>query len=101
LTTNDEKRYGVPKDMFTSYKSIIDFIYGHEPTRVVKLTSSIISNLKNRDSIARAIPRTPENESFVDYIKTKIKTFNSDMFFREFSSEVVRSRKKERQSGTN
>lgn len=96
LATDVDKRYGIPKDMFTSYKSMIDFIYGHEPARVVKLNSSIISNLKNRDSIARAIPRTSENESFVEYIKSTIKTFNSDLFFREYSPEVIRSRKKER-----
>lgn len=93
LSEVDSNRYGVPKGLFESYRSLIDFIHFHEPTREVKLTLSSISKLKGRNTIARAVPRTPENESFINYVKTNISTFESDRFFREFSSEAVRARK--------
>jgi hypothetical protein len=82
--------------MFTSYNSIIDFVYGCEEANVVKLTLSSISHLKHRKTISRAVPRTKENEIFIDYVKTKIKTFNSDLIFREFSEEVIRARKRDK-----
>jgi len=79
--------------MFCSYKELIEFIYNYEPAREVKLTPSSISHLKNRNSIARAVPRTVENECFIEYVKQHIKSFDSDRFFRELSSEAIRNRK--------
>ena len=35
--------YGIPKDYFSNYDSIIKFIHGHEPAKVVKWTKSSIS----------------------------------------------------------
>lgn len=89
----DKNRYGIPKGMFCSYKELIEFIYNYEPAREVKLTPSSISHLKNRNSIARAVPRTVENESFIEYVKQHIKSFDNDRFFRELSSEAIRNRK--------
>lgn len=86
ICLKDPERYGIPKDMFTTYKSLIDFIYGFEPARMVKLSLSGISHLKNRNTISRAVPRNDENEAFVIYVKQFINTFNDDLFFRELSS---------------
>lgn len=97
LSKSDSVRYGIPVDLFDSYNSLIEFIYGYEEARIVKLTPSSISNLKDRKTIARAVPRTRETELFIEYIKTKINTFNSDLFFREFSDEVIKARKKTKQ----
>jgi hypothetical protein len=93
FSENGLNRYGIPNGMFNTYKDLIEFIYNYEPAREVKLTPSSISRLKNRNSISRAVPRTVENESFIDYVKQHIKSFDSDRFFRELSNEMVRSRK--------
>lgn len=87
-------RYGVPSKAFDSYKSIIDFVHGFELARQVKLSVKNISNLKNRNTIMRAVPRTLENELFVDYVKKHFDTFDSDRFFRELSPELVRNKKR-------
>ena len=94
LCNVESMRYGIPINMFPTYKSLIDFIYSHEPARVVKLTSSCISHLKNRNTITRAVPRTKENELFITHVMKTIKTFDSELFFRELSEEA-RKRKKE------
>lgn len=98
---NEPVRYGLPKDMFPTYKSLIDFIYEYKPAQEVKLTPKRISDLKNRNTITRAVPRTVENESFIKYVKNSIKTFNEELFFRELSSEVIRNRLKEKKESKN
>ena len=87
------KRYGIPKDMFKSYKSIIEFIHGYGPAKEVRITLSSISHLKSRNSISRAVPRNKENEGFIEYVQNKIVTFNSDLFFRELSDESIKNLK--------
>lgn len=94
LASDPRYRYGIPMNYFRSYKSIIDFVYGHQLARQdVKLSRQSISNLKNRVTITRAVPRTPENESFVEYIKKHIETFDSDGFFRELTIDAIKARK--------
>jgi len=87
ITTNDNKRYGIPKNSFKTYNQLIEYIYQYKPAHEVKLTDKNISHLKRRDSIARAIPRTVENELFVNYVKERFKDFDSDLFFREFRAD--------------
>lgn len=99
LSENELKRYGIPIGFFKNYKSIIDFIYGHEPSREVKLSVNNISKLKGRVTISRAVPRTIENESFVEYVKTHINTFNTDRFFREYSEAFIKERHKLKKEG--
>jgi hypothetical protein len=94
LSTIDQNRYGIPKDLFSSYQSIIDFVYKHEPATEVKLSLSNIAQLKRRQTISRAVPRTKENEAFIEYVKDKINTFDSDRFFREYSTEMIKERRK-------
>jgi hypothetical protein len=83
LSDDITKRYGIPKGLFKDYQSIINFIYEHEPAQEVKLSKSSISKLKIRNSISRTVPRTPENEAFIEYVSLQIKTFNSSLFFKE------------------
>lgn len=93
LNNDADKRFGVPINYFKDYKGLIDFIYAHEPARIVKLTSSSISRLKNRNTISRTVPRTLENEAFISYVKENIVSFNSDLFFKELSSESLKTLK--------
>ena len=87
LTDLDECRYGIPKNYFSSYKALINFIELYKPAKELKLNASKISMLRNRRTISRAVPRTKENESFIEYIKLTFPNFESDRFFREFSSD--------------
>lgn len=93
LTDNDDCRYGIPKNYFKNYKEIINFINKHELAKDVKITESSISQLKNRRSISRTVPRTKENESFVEYLKLTFSNFDSDLFFREYSTEYLKELK--------
>jgi len=85
-----DKRYGIPVDYFASYKSIIEFIRLYEPANEVKLSISSISHLKNRNAISRTVPRTPENEGFISFVKSKIPSFNDDLFFKELSADSIK-----------
>ena len=88
LSDNVNNRYGIPIDWFSNYKSIIDFIHSYEPAREVKLSYSSMSNLKYRNTISRTVPRTPENEGFIAYVKDNIIDFKTDLFFKELSKEL-------------
>lgn len=94
LSDNVNNRFGIPIDRFDSYKSIIDFIHCYEPAREVKLSYSSMSNLKHRNTISRTVPRTPENEGFIAYVKDNIVDFNTDLFFKELSDDSIRKNKK-------
>jgi hypothetical protein len=95
LSSDLDKRYGIPVGLFKDYQSIIDFIYAHEPAQEVKLSRSSISKLKLRNSISRTVPRTPENEAFIEYVEQNIKTFNSALFFKENDYKKDKVDKKE------
>ena len=43
---SEENRYGIPKDYFPNYDSIIKFIHGYEPAQKVKITKSKTSSFK-------------------------------------------------------
>ncbi len=88
-----DRRFGVPFNLFKSYKEIIDFIHNYEPTAHIKITPSMISNLKNRNTIPRSVPRNNSNESFISYVKNNIPTFETDNFFRELSKESLKALK--------
>lgn len=94
--------YGIEKGFFKNYNSLIEFIYGFEPAREVKLSVSSISRLKNRNTITRSVPRTSVNESFINYVKEHIPSFDSDLFFKELSTEktkaLIRSKKKKKKN---
>lgn len=98
LSNNENLRFGIPFNSFKNYKSIIDFIHGFEPAKEVKMSISSISKLKNRNVISRTVPRTPENELFILYVKEHFKDFEVDRFFKELSDEVIRAKKSSKQS---
>lgn len=93
LSSDELGRYGIPRGYFKNYQSIIDFIYIYEPARDVKLSLSSISKLKNRSTIARAVPRIKETESFIEYVKLSFNDFEDSRFFRELSPEAIKIRK--------
>lgn len=94
LSTDVSNRYGIPIDMFTTYQSIIDFVHTCVAAREVKLSIKGISKLKNRTSISRAVPRTKENELFIEFVKMHIPSFDVDYFFRDLSDDVQKARRK-------
>jgi hypothetical protein len=93
---SNKNRYGIPIDKFKTYKDIISFISNYEPARSIRVTPSMISNLKNRKTIPRSVPRNEANEKFISYVKSSIPTFEDDIFFRELSPEVIKELKNER-----
>ncbi|KAJ8057817.1 hypothetical protein OCU04_013244 [Sclerotinia nivalis] len=93
LSSEALARYGVPRDYFKNYQSIIDFIYLHEPAKEVKLSLSSISKLKNRSTVGRAVPRLKETESFIKHVKLTFKDFEDDRFFRELSPDAIKQKK--------
>jgi hypothetical protein len=93
---SETNRYGIPVGYFSNYDSIIKFVCGYDPAKCIKITRSSISHLRNRETVSRAVPRTPENEKFIDYVRQHINNFDSDLFFRELSAEarVIREEQK-------
>ena len=91
---SESERYGIPKEEFRNYNSIIKFIHEYEPAHIVKLTKTSVSNLKCRVTLPRAVPRTKETEGFIEFVKSRISTFESDRFFRGLSAEAIRAKKK-------
>lgn len=74
--------YGLKKEDFKNYQDLIDFIKSYEPANNVNLSKQSISNLRNRRTILKNVPRIKEVQSFVDFVKTKIPHFDSDSFFK-------------------
>jgi hypothetical protein len=74
--------FGLKRNEFKHIKDIIAFIYGHQPTKAVKITMSSISNLKNRKLVWKPVPNTDENIAFVEYIKFHYPDFESEKFLK-------------------
>jgi hypothetical protein len=91
----------VPIKAFSNYKEIKDFIHKYEPASNIKITPSMISNLKHRNTIPRSVPRNEENEKFIEYVKNSIPTFDVDKFFKELSSETIKALKDNRKQNKN
>lgn len=89
LASEALNRYGIPEGSFKGYKNIIEFVYGYEPAREVKISLSSISRLRHRNTISRTVPRTEENESFIKYVKDTFNNFEEDRFFKELSKEAI------------
>jgi len=94
-------RYGISNDKFNTYNDIINFIREYEPARSVRVTPSMISNLKNRKTIPRSVPRNEVNEKFIAYVKSSIPSFNDDLFFRELSPKAIKELKDARKKDEN
>jgi len=94
-------RYGISNDKFNTYNDIINFIREYEPARSIRVTPSMISNLKNRKTIPRSVPRNEVNEKFIAYVKSSIPSFNDDLFFRELSPEAIKELKDARKKDEN
>lgn len=74
--------YGLKKSDFQNYQEIVDFVRGYEPARNVKLSKQSISKLRNRRMIIKNVPRVKDVEEFAEYVKSKIKHFDLDLFFK-------------------
>lgn len=96
LSRDIENRYGIPFEEFTNYQSIVDFVKSIDKDNIVKISKSSISSLKYRNAIARTVPRTEENESFIAAVKQRIPGFDTDLFFKELSDEARRAKKEQK-----
>jgi hypothetical protein len=67
---------------FKNSRELMDFIYGFDLTKSVRLSKQSISHLKHRKIILRPVPKTRENISFVEYIKTKLPYFDDKSFLK-------------------
>ncbi len=76
----DPPMYGLNND-FENYRELIDFIHCYDKN--IKVSKDSISKLKNRKTIPKLVPRTPESSMFINYIKTRHCSFDEDLFFME------------------
>lgn len=74
-----QPKFDLNSEDFNSYQEIVDFITDFAPS--YKITKQSISNLKNRKTVVKVIPRNDETESFAFYIKKRYPHFNIDKFF--------------------
>lgn len=70
------------KERFKNYKDLINFIHNYEPCKHISLTPQSLSNLKHRRILIKPVPRTNETEAFVEYVKTELKLFEDQNFFK-------------------
>jgi hypothetical protein len=74
--------FGLKGDEFKSYRELIDFIYGFTQTKSIKLSRQSITNLKQRKTILRPVPKTRENLALVEYFRTKLPHFDEKSFLK-------------------
>jgi len=67
------------EDGLSDYSGIIEFLRKFNSS--LKISKQSISNLKNRKMIFKSVPRTKENQEFVEYVKTKYPNFDDKTFF--------------------
>jgi hypothetical protein len=79
---NKEPLFGLKGNEFKNYIELLEFIKGYEPAKHIKLTSQSISNLKHRKMIFKPVVKRKETLDFIEYVKTKIKVFNENDFFK-------------------
>lgn len=78
IIVNDSKLFNLDGGLNT-YAEIIDFIQGYKKN--ARVSKHSISKLKNRKFILKTVPRTEETLKFVEYVKSKFKSFDSEVFF--------------------
>lgn len=74
---SDPPKYNLPSQ--SNYTDIIRFIKQFDSE--IKVTKQSISNLKNRKTILKNVPRTKETLQFIEYVKTKYPNFDEKAFF--------------------
>lgn len=79
---SSNETYGFTGTEFRYAREIIDFIYGIESTKSLRLSLSSISKLKNRRIIQKPVPHTRENIELCAYIKKKFPHFRDDLFLK-------------------
>jgi hypothetical protein len=79
LKPND---FGTEESPFVNYQDIINFVYDYNPSIEIRLTKQSISNLRNRRSIVKNVPRIKETLDFANYVKSKISHFDIDSFLK-------------------
>lgn len=79
---NKEPLFGLQGNEFKNYKELKDFILAYEPAKHILISSQSISNLKHRKMIFKPVVKRKETLDFIEYVKTKIKSFNENEFFK-------------------
>jgi hypothetical protein len=73
------KEFNLDVKEFRGYNDIIDFIKGYNKN--YKITASSLSNLKTRKGMIKAVPIREETVKFVEYVKKRFSSFNTDNFY--------------------
>jgi len=73
------KSYNLDSNCFKNYSEIVDFIKTYDKS--IKINENIISTLKRRSVEKRLISKTPEMESFVQYLQTKYPNLDVKAFY--------------------
>jgi hypothetical protein len=79
---NIEPLFGLQGNEFKNYKELKEFILAYEPAKHIRISSQSISNLKHRKMIFKPVIKMKETLDFIEYVKTKIKSFNENDFFK-------------------
>lgn len=79
---NKEPLFGLQGNEFKNYKELKDFIMAYEPAKHMLISTQSISNLKHRKMIFKPVIKRKETLDFIEYVKTKIKSFNENEFFK-------------------
>jgi hypothetical protein len=79
---NKEPLFGLQGNEFKNYRELQDFIHAYEPLKHILISSQSISNLKHRKMIFKPVIKRKETLDFIEYVKTKIKSFNENEFFK-------------------
>lgn len=79
---SNDPQLGLSKNDFKTYGDIIQLIKGCSATACVRISKSSISQLKNKSSVNRTVPRNESSEVFVKYVKNIYPAFKDSEFFK-------------------
>lgn len=79
---NKEPLFGLQGNEFKNYKELKYFIHAYEPAKNISISTQSLSNLKHRKMIFKPVIKSLETLDFIRYVKTKIKYFNENDFFK-------------------
>lgn len=80
----DPSQYGLSAKAFSCVDDLIEFVAGgYAGLGGHKITRGSVYMLKKRSTIIKTVPRSSENEAFVEYVKKSFPDFRDDLLFRD------------------
>lgn len=78
---SDPPKFGLLVNDFDGYDDIIKFVKSFDTSKK-SLTKQSISNLKKRNTVNRAVPRSKETMAFTEHVKKRFPLFNGESFLK-------------------